>query len=43
MPGTASDFNNITDKENDIWVVYLNNAGSYVSDFDILDQIKIEY
>lgn len=43
MPGTASLISNLYNNENNIWIAYLNNAGSYPDEFDILKQIKINY
>lgn len=43
MPGTTASFNNLSNESESIWVVYLNNAGSYPDTYDILDQAKIKY
>ena len=43
MPGSAALFTNLHSKEDNIWLVYLNNGSSYPNDFTILDQAKIKY
>lgn len=43
MPGTAASFTNLRRERENIWVVYLNNAGSYPDNFDILDQAGVKY
>jgi CubicO group peptidase (beta-lactamase class C family) len=43
MPGTLAVFANIRNDKENIWVVYLNNAGSYPDKFDVLEQAKVSY
>ncbi len=43
MPGTASLISKVYNSDENIWVVYLNNAGSYPDMFSILKQAKVEY
>ena len=43
MPGSTALFGNFSNNEQNVWVAYFNNANSYPSLHDILEQLNVDY